>query len=154
MIPVIDPDYARKALEAKSRAFRNRHHAGTPLLAGALAGLVCGGAWWAIDGADPTPAFRRIMAGTVGGMVVSMYVHGIRRLRHPPPRGVCPACGHDWERPRLVDGMTAFPEQWDKCPGCGAVMTTELLEIAIARSLGLSGLAVSEYLERQHREQA
>lgn len=154
MIPAIDPAYARRAIEAKALARRNKSGVYLPCFVGALVGASVG-MLWIILGTDAGPApLKRVLVCMTGGIVAALYVYGIRRLRHPSDKAQCPDCKYDWEIHELGTPGNPFPmTEWDKCPGCGALMNDDLLAIAVARGRGLSGLAVSEYLEKQQREQ-
>lgn len=146
-----DADYARRAIAAKALARRNQSRGNRALLAGALAGILLGGVWVVVepDGAAP---FRKLLVSGAAGLLAAIYIHAIRTRRHPPPQAACPACGHDWEIRKARELTWQIMPQWDKCPGCGALMGDEMLEIAMARSRGYSGLALARYLDKQPQE--
>lgn len=148
-----DADYARRAIAAKALARRNQSRSNVALLVGTLAGVLMGGVWVVVEpfgGAEPA---RKVLVSVAAGLLVAIYVHAIRTRRHPPPQAACPACGHDWEIRKACEPTWQIMLQWDKCPGCGALMGDEMLEIAVARSRGYSGLALARHLDKQHQEQ-
>ena len=152
MTPPVDADYARQAIAAKALARRNHSRSSGALMAGALAGMLLGWVWSVVepDGAEP---FRKMLVSVAAGLLAAVYIHAIRTRRHPPPQAACPACGHDWEIRKAREPTWQIMLQWDKCPGCGALMGDEMLQIAMARSRGYSGLALARYLDKQHQEQ-
>ena len=147
-----DADYARRAIAAKALARRNQSRSNGALMVGVLAGMLLGWVWSVVepDGAEPA---RKVLVSVAVGVLAATYIHVIRTRRHPPPQAACPACGHDWEIRKACEPTWQIMLQWDKCPGCGALMGDEMLAIAMARSRGYSGLALARYLDKQHQEQ-
>ena len=96
---------------------------------------------------------RKVSVSVAAGLLVAIYVHLICARRNPPPQAACPACGYDWEIRKAREPTWQIMLQWDKSPGCGALMGDEMLAIAMARSRGYSGLALARYLDKQHQEQ-
>lgn len=152
MNPPADADYARRAIAAKALARRNQSRSNEALMAGALVGMLLGWLWSVVepDGAEPS---RKMLLSVAAGVLAAVYIHAIRTRRKPPPQAACPACGHDWEIRKACEPTWEIMLQWDKCPGCGALMGDEMLQIAVARSRGYSGLALARYLDKQHQEQ-
>ncbi|MDD3328169.1 MAG: hypothetical protein PHW25_13900 [Zoogloea sp.] len=152
MSPPADADYARRAIAAKALARRNQSRSNGALQMGALAGALVG--WvWSVAEPDGAAAYRKVLLSVAAGLLAAVYIHAIRTRRKPPPQAACPACGHDWEIRKACEPTWQIMLQWDKCPGCGALMGDERLQIAVARSRGYSGLALARYLDKQHQEQ-
>lgn len=152
MIPPVDADYARQAIEAKALARRNETRGNRALLAGVLGGMLAGFLWVVFEpdgGAEPG---SKLWVSVVAGLLVAIYVQLFLTRRNPPPQAACPACGYDWEIRKAREPTCQAMPHWDKCPGCGALMGDEMLEIAMARSRGYSGLALARYLDKQHQE--
>jgi len=147
-----DADYPRRAIAAKALARRNQSRINGALLVGALAGALVGWLWGVVepDGAAP---YRKMLLSVAVGLLAAVYIHAINTRRKPPPQAACPACGYDWEIRKACEPTWQIMLQWDKCPGCGALMGDEMLAIALARSRGYSGLALARYLDKQHQEQ-
>ena len=152
MNPPADADDWRRAIAAKALARRNQSRSNRALTVGAIGGALMGELWSFVepDGAAP---YRKMLVSVAAGVLVAIYVHVVRTRRHPPPQAACPACGHDWEIRKACEPTWEIMLQWDKCPGCGALMGDEMLQIAVARSRGYSGLALARYLDKQHQEQ-
>ena len=126
----VPPEYAAKAITAKTLARRNRSRDNLYLLGGLLSAIVVL--------ATVLFFFPVIFDGTKKWLIPVLIALGIGlglilRLLNPATHSPkCPSCAQDWT---IREGKSVPLAQqmltWDKCPGCGAIMNDGLLQIAV-----------------------
>jgi hypothetical protein len=131
----MDVELARRVVEQKALARTNQTRRNRIRLAGLLAGSALAALWFLLvpDGA-PEPGLK-LLIGTVGGFTLTDIAMALRSERLFPERARCPACGHDWE---IKEGsnvpLREMMPTWDKCPGCGLLMSDLSLFLILKRS--------------------
>lgn len=121
------PAVAAAALAAKQLAQRNRTRRNLVMLAGVVVAVLAFAGYVVLTGDVHDGGGPLILAVGLG-----VAAAGVWLLRNPsritPALASCPQCGHSWEiqEGRSVPYSQRMP-YWDKCPGCGLPMRTELL---------------------------
>jgi hypothetical protein len=129
----MDPALAQKVLDAKAQAERNRTRINHFSLCGLAVGLVIAVLWFLIDPSGSPEPQDKIMIGVMIGIMLPQIVIMYRPSRYISP-AKCPCCGYDWEiREGRHVPITEHMPSWDKCPGCGAMMSEPALILVIRR---------------------
>ncbi|MBB2776094.1 UNVERIFIED_ORG: hypothetical protein HNP28_001399 [Comamonas terrigena] len=132
----IPSDIANMALEAKALARRNNSRRNLVLLGGIVAGVSVAALWFLYSPLSLPQPKTKFFIGVVLGVFAALFVLFWRQRYYFPNDAKCPACGHSWE---IKEGrgvpLSERMEYWDKCPGCGLLMSDELLKLAL-RSTG------------------
>lgn len=128
----VPPDYAFKAISAKQLARSNRTKQNIFLLLGLLMG-VAAGVFITIFFPDFLREERKwivpvLMTGSIGiGLILQVVNPSVAVPR-------CPSCSFDWT---IREGKSVPISQqmltWDRCPGCGAIMNDQLLQLAVKK---------------------
>ncbi len=130
----IPPEIADMALEAKALARRNNSRRNLVLLVGILAGVSVAALWFVYSPLSSPQPKTKFLIGVVLGILAASVVLFWRQRYYYPKDAKCPACGYSWE---IKEGRSVpFSERmeyWDKCPGCGLLMSDELLKLALTR---------------------
>ena len=130
----IPPDIVDMALRAKASARHNNSRRNLVLLAGILAGVGAAALWIFYSPFSSPQPKAKILIGLVLGIVVASVVLFWRQKYYYPNDASCPACGYSWEiREGRSVPFSERMEYWDRCPGCGLLMSDELLELALTR---------------------
>lgn len=129
----MDPVLAQKVLDAKAQAERNRTRINHLSLRGLAVGLAIAVLWFLIDPSGSPEPDSKILIGVMVGIMIPRIVILYRPSRFINP-AKCPCCGHDWEiREGSNVPIAEHMPSWDKCPGCGVVMSELALILVIKR---------------------
>jgi hypothetical protein len=128
----VPPDYAVKAIAAKELARNNRSRQNLYVLFGLLTGITAG-----IGIAIFLPGFLEeernwiVPLLAASGISIGFILQAFNPSVALPS---CPNCSYDWT---IREGKSVPISQqmltWDRCPGCGAIMNDELLQIAVKK---------------------
>ncbi len=126
----VPPEYAAKAIKAKTLARKNRSRDNLYVLGGLLSAIVvlAGILFFFPVTFDDTKNWL-IPVLIALGMGLGLMLRQLNPATYSPK---CPSCAQDWT---IREGKTVPLAQqmltWDKCPGCGAIMNDGLLQIAL-----------------------
>jgi hypothetical protein len=130
----ISPEIANMALEAKALARHNDSRRNLVLLVGILAGVSVAVLWFVYSPLSSPQPKTKFLIGVALGIVAASLILFLRQKYYYPMDEKCPVCDYSWE----IKGGSTVPlsermEYWDKCPGCGLLMSDELLKLALIR---------------------
>lgn len=123
----LSPSIAAAALAAKQLAQRNRTRRNLVMLAGVVVGILAFAGYVVLMGDVGGGAGSFVLAVGLGAAAAGVWL--LRNSsRITPALASYPQCDHSWEirEGRSVPYSQRMPT-WDKCPGCGLPMRTELL---------------------------
>jgi len=128
MAASLSSSVAEAALVAKRLAQRNRSKRNLVLLAGALLAVLCVVTYFLVAPTTAVGPGAIVLAVAFGACAAGLVILRFS-ARLTPALASCPSCGQSWEikEGRGVPYAERMP-YWDKCPGCGLPMRTELLE--------------------------
>lgn len=126
----VPPEYAAKAIKAKSLARKNRSRDNLYLLGGLLSAIVVLAVVLFFFPVTFDDAKKWLIPVLIAlGMGLGLILRQLKPATQSPQ---CPSCAQDWT---IREGKTVPLSQqmltWDKCPGCGAIMNDGLLRIAV-----------------------
>jgi hypothetical protein len=126
------PEIAHMALEAKVLARRNSSRRNLVLLVGILSGVSVAALWIAYSPLpSPAPKTKLVIGVLLGILAASLRLFWCQKYYYPGDEK-CPVCGYSWE---IKEGSTVplseRMESWDRCPGCGLLMSDALLKLAL-----------------------
>mgnify|MGYP001408445360 CR=1 FL=1 len=126
----VPPEYAAKAIKAKTLARRNRSRDNWYLLGGLLSAIVVLAAVLFFFPATFDDTKKWLIPFLIAlGMGLGLIFRQLNPATNSPK---CPSCAQDWT---IREGKSVPLAQqmltWDKCPGCGALMNDGLLQIAV-----------------------
>lgn len=125
-------DYAVNAIAVKQLARSNRFKQNIYFLLGLLMGVAVG-VYLAIFSPDFLQEERKWVVPVLAavGIGIGLILQAVNPSKTVPR---CPVCFYDWT---IREGKSVPVSQqmltWDKCPGCGAIMNDELLQLAVKK---------------------
>jgi hypothetical protein len=125
----MDQDLVARIRQQKELARRNRSMRNWLLFAGVLIGTLLAIGWFVLLPQGLPLPITKLIIGVGLGTLFGYWL--IFRLRHRifPAFAGCPQCGYSWE---IKEGRSARPQDqmqtWDRCPGCGLLMSEALIE--------------------------
>ena len=130
--PEISPDIVNLALKAKALARRTNSRRNVVFLFGVIAGVCVAALWIFFSPVGVPQPQTKFVIGVMLGILAASLVLFLRQKFYFPKDANCPSCGYSWE---IKEGRSVpFSERmeyWDKCPGCGLLMSDELLNLAL-----------------------
>ena len=129
----MDLELARQVLAVKALARRNQTRRNRIRLVGLLLGTALGAVWFLVAPLSSSKPGSEFAIAAVGGFFLTDILIQLCASTLFPKRARCPCCGHDWE---IREGRVMALEMptWDKCPGCGLMMSDLSLFLILKRS--------------------
>lgn len=122
------------AVKAKKLAYRNRSRRNWVWLGSVLCGMATAGIWLVFFPDSVTNPKISVFVSVFSGLAVAVLILGTGHKTFFPETAKCPSCAYSWE---LTEGryvpLTERMDTWDKCPGCGFLMSDFALEDSLHR---------------------
>jgi len=139
----IPPGVAKLAVEAKALARRNNSKRNVALFVGFLLGMGIALFWNLYSPIAYLSPKMNLLFGIMIGAFVALLIIVLQEKCDTSEEAVCPVCCHSW---KIKEGkgvpIAEQLESWDRCPGCGLLMSDALLNVTLKRhaSVGNSPL--------------
>jgi hypothetical protein len=119
----------------KAMAYRNRSIRYRVLLLSLGVGGLLFGAWYVVSPAPYEALKIRVVGCGAISLLFDWFAFSVFGDRLKSQSAACPQCAYSWE---IKEGRGVPPSEnmtnWDKCPGCGILMTEALLRRQLNRS--------------------
>jgi ribosomal protein S27AE len=113
----------QKALAQRNRSIRNWVFLSALLTSGLVFAI-----WYVISPTTDKELKLRVIGCFAGGGLLHYLTISLQERILTPKGAACPRCGYSWE---IKEGRGVHASEvmtnWDKCPGCGLLMTEALL---------------------------
>lgn len=128
----MDVELARRIVAQKALARKNQTRRNRIRLVGLLLGTALGAVWFLAAPLSSSKPGSEFVIAAVGGFILTDILIQLRASTLFPERARCPCCGHDWE---IREGRVMALEMptWDKCPGCGLLISDLSLFLILKR---------------------
>lgn len=129
----IPPDVAKQAVEAKVQARRNNSKRNIAMLIGFLFAIGFALWWYLYSPISSLSPKINFLVGVGIGLGIALPIVAASE-GYVTEEAKCPVCGFSW---KIRDGkgvpIAERMECWDRCPGCGLLMSDALLNVTLKR---------------------